>query len=654
MKNILSFLTLGLTLIGTSVSAQNYCSVYVSPEDTTICIGQSIDINAIANLVNGNQAFDFNTGSLPPGWSSSGGTAFSEPCGSNSTGTPYYWASTAGTTTPTIGTGSFDVSCGGIVTFDFVMSVQSDPSPCEGPDQLHEGVALQYSTDGGATWITFAYMQPDGQIVPVENTSTASGASAGQQTPFTTWDTYSIPIPAGALGPNTSFQWTQPNSSGSAFDNWGLDNIIINATGAPCGTTTVVNWSNGLMDTTSFTASPTTDTTFIAYVYDTLGNYQCESQPITITVYEDNMTYNLVDTVYSLCPGTNPLVEVTNFANAQPPFSVSWPTIPSTNNPENLPTGPNEHDTIVYPVTVFDGCNYFRDDSVVLIVNKLLNIDTLIQFPSNACDPDGAVSAIVSGQTVTTGQPSYEWSGPGPNSPNSIDATVWQNISSGWYYFYVEDDVCDDLDSVFVEPLDPPIAEFSPSISTGCGPLSVTFENTSQNTNSYTWDFGDGNPYTVNDLSSQNFTFTQGTTVQLVASSSPTCSDTATVFINVEPCGCTDPSATNYNEFATIDNGSCVYPTPIVIVPNVFTPNNDGSNDEFFLDVQNYSNIELTITNRWGNVVFNESGLTPAWDGTSKNGNEVSGGVYFFKYVITAVSGEEDVTGHGHVTLVRD
>ena len=209
-------------------------------------------------------------------------------------------------------------------------------------------------------WTTFAYLQPDGQIVPTENPSTAGALPPGNITPFTDWDVYTVAIPAAALSTTTEFRWTQINSSGTAYDNWGLDNVIINATGAPCGTSTVVNWSNNFMDTTSFYALPYSDTTFIAYVFDTLGNYQCESTPINISVFADNMTYDLADTVYSYCPDTDPLVEVTNFANAQPPFSVDWTSIPSTNNPENLSTGGAEHDTIVYPITIIDGCNYTR------------------------------------------------------------------------------------------------------------------------------------------------------------------------------------------------------------------------------------------------------------------------------------------------------
>ena len=70
-------------------------------------------------------------------------------------------------------------------------------------------------------------------------------------------------------------------------------------------------------------------------------------------------------------------------------------------------------------------------------MNQALQLDTIITFPSS-CVPNGAVSASIIG---ATGTPFYTWTGPGVNSPNSINASVWQNLSSGWYYFSVVDDV---------------------------------------------------------------------------------------------------------------------------------------------------------------------------------------------------------------------
>lgn len=639
-------------------SFSQYCSVTVTPDDTTICLGDSVLLVAFSNLVNSGQSFDFNSATLPAGWSTSGGTAFSSPCGANPTGTPYYWASTAGSGTPEIITANFDVFCGGFIIFDFVYSVQSDPSPCEGPDQDNEGISLEYSIDNGITWVPITYYQPDGQILPVASGSTTSNVAPGQSTPFTSWTTQVVPIPQGAMGTSTKFRWTQEFSSGSAFDNWGLDNIVINSTGTPCGSTTVVNWSDGTMDQDSIWVYPTGDTMLIAYVYDTLGNYQCEAPGVNIQVFADQMTYNLVDTVISMCPDTEPSVQVQNIANSVPPYSVNW-SVPGTTNPINLPTSGIPHDTITYYVDITDACGYIRYDSVVLVVNQTLKFDTIIAGPSS-CTPTGYVSAMVSGQTTTPAQGLlYNWSGPGPNSPNNWNASVWTNLSAGWYYISVIDAVCQIEDSIEITLDNPPIADFSASQTSGCNPLTTTFTNNSQNSNTFEWTFGNGNAATVTNLDNQTETYTSSANVMLVAFQTPTCSDTAYVQIAVANCGCTDPTATNYDPNATVDDGSCtppIPPLPTVEVPNVFTPNGDNVNDIFEMTVTNYSNIELTILNRWGNVVYSNSTNfpgNPGWNGKMRNGSKADDGTYFYNYVITGIDGASTLEGHGFLQLIN-
>ena len=65
-----------------------------------------------------------------------------------------------------------------------VYSVQGGAAPCEGPDLANEGVSLQYSTNGGATWITIVYYSPGGFELPImPNTS---GSVASWATTYTT------------------------------------------------------------------------------------------------------------------------------------------------------------------------------------------------------------------------------------------------------------------------------------------------------------------------------------------------------------------------------------------------------------------------------------------------------------------------------------
>ncbi|HLW30198.1 MAG TPA: gliding motility-associated C-terminal domain-containing protein, partial [Brumimicrobium sp.] len=88
-----------------------------------------------------------------------------------------------------------------------------------------------------------------------------------------------------------------------------------------------------------------------------------------------------------------------------------------------------------------------------------------------------------------------------------------------------------------------------------------------------------------------------------------------------------------------------VFDSLVAQLPNVFTPNNDGTNDFFNVKVNLPVSYKLSILNRWGNVVFeNEGELVEGthqlWDGTAKNGDLVTDGTYF--YIISfQLDGEE-------------
>ncbi len=90
-------------------------------------------------------------------------------------------------------------------------------------------------------------------------------------------------------------------------------------------------------------------------------------------------------------------------------------------------------------------------------------------------------------------------------------------------------------------------------------------------------------------------------------------------------------------------------------LPNAFTPNGDGLNDEF-KPVQRYDLVKtyrLFIYNRWGQLIFEASDINTGWDGTFK-GQPAEQGTYVYKIVYTASStGNEPQSIAGNVTLVR-
>ncbi len=314
----------------------------------------------------------------------------------------------------------------------------------------------------------------------------------------------------------------------------------------------------------------------------------------------------------------------------------------------------NENGTFDYIVNVTDACLGTFTDTATVIMNQTIAIDTMYSFPSS-CEPTGAVSGIVVG---TTGVANYNWTGPGPNNPNFINASVWEDLSSGWYYFSVTDLVCSANDSVFVDILNPPVAAFTVDPLFGCDPLTVTLTNESENADTYIWNFGDGQTSTLTNLAPFTHLYSNSTVspinyvIQLIVKQGQNCADTITQSIVSNICGCTDPEATNYNPQATVDDGSCILPNPEIEAPNIFTPNSDGANDVFFLSSKNLKSLRLIIVNRWGNTVFDETSSdlitkNPTWDGL-----KAEEGVYFYRYEGTGFTGNE-LTGHGFIHLVR-
>lgn len=108
------------------------------------------------------------------------------------------------------------------------------------------------------------------------------------------------------------------------------------------------------------------------------------------------------------------------------------------------------------------------------------------------------------------------------------------------------------------------------------------------------------------------------------------------------------------NEYGCLDYYTqTVYVQPIssVFVPNAFTPNYDGMNDEFNPVVRDLKDYEFFVFSRWGEVIFQSDQMGEGWDGTL-NGEKAPIGVYPYKVVYT---GQDNIVRSkvGHVTLVR-
>jgi gliding motility-associated-like protein len=123
--------------------------------------------------------------------------------------------------------------------------------------------------------------------------------------------------------------------------------------------------------------------------------------------------------------------------------------------------------------------------------------------------------------------------------------------------------------------------------------------------------------------------------------------------------GCYAVSAVDFlgNE-SPLSDTICVDNCPRYELPNAFTPNGDGQNDQFvpypfcFID-----RVDFKVFNRWGQLVFEASDPQINWDGRNLAGDELPAGAYFFvcRVFEQRLGGEKETAKplSGYIQLVR-
>ena len=109
-----------------------------------------------------------------------------------------------------------------------------------------------------------------------------------------------------------------------------------------------------------------------------------------------------------------------------------------------------------------------------------------------------------------------------------------------------------------------------------------------------------------------------------------------------------------YNVMLTVsDTNLCVdsivhkiimYYDYVLYVPNTFTPNGDGENDEFVpigLRMEKYESYQFIIYNRWGEILFESDDINKGWNGTTRDGENIAPiGVYLYFIEVENIYGE--------------
>ncbi len=223
-----------------------------------------------------------------------------------------------------------------------------------------------------------------------------------------------------------------------------------------------------------------------------------------------------------------------------------------------------------------------------------------------------------------TGSPPYTYSwNPGGSSTNSIYAS-----NSGTYSVTVSNQ-CGSTTSTYSVTVYTVMAHFTPNVVTGTAPLAVNFmDSSSVGVTSWAWAFGEGSTGT-----GQNPTHTY------TAAGTYTVTETVT-----DPNGCTSV----YTRVIVVTDVKSW-----VIIPNVFTPNGDGSNDVFQINSRGISTFNCKIYDRWGVMMAELYAPSQGWDGYTLAGLKAVNGTYYY---ILKAQGDDGVSYDltGFLMLMRD
>ena len=116
------------------------------------------------------------------------------------------------------------------------------------------------------------------------------------------------------------------------------------------------------------------------------------------------------------------------------------------------------------------------------------------------------------------------------------------------------------------------------------------------------------------------------------------------ILITTSELGCTD---TMYHELV-------VQPEILIYAPNTFTPDGDEFNQNWrvYMEGVDQYDWELTIYNRWGEIIWESLDIDVPWDGIY-NGQLLPDGTYTWTIRTRNILNDEKVQFQGHVNIIR-
>ncbi|MBN8702676.1 MAG: gliding motility-associated C-terminal domain-containing protein [Bacteroidetes bacterium] len=497
----------------------------------------------------------------------------------------------------------------------------TDVNGCTSIDTVEVAVASNVPVDAGS-----GFQICKGNSIVIGGNPTAPANSIYAWTPVTSLNNTTIANPLANPAGSTMYYLTVTNDTCS-----GRDSVFVTILPSPvafAGTDTAFclqdsiqlqasggvsfSWTpaNGLSN--SQISNPWVDTTLSSSYIVTVTDLNGCTANDTILVNVNPLPNVDAGVGVNLCNGLSVTLNATGAAtyNWSPNNGLSSTSIA---NPTANPTG-----TTTYTVIGTDNNNCINSDTTTI---------TLIVFTISIPDTFTCVENNVPLIATTSNASSYDWS-PGAtlNDSTIFNPIAAPTVNTTYSLTAINSAGCIANDTVQVLVKANPTADYTYSLTPSCDGMIVSFTNQSVGASNYNWIWGDGNSSSLANAS-YVLPYNQNHNPQLIAENLFGCKDSYSSAISIS----------DFKNYLIYNS------------PNVFTPNFDGANDNFNIQLNGYylGCTNLKIFNRYGVLLFEADRFNHSWDGRTTAGLEVPEGTYFYVYTIN------DLELKGFVTLLR-
>jgi bacillolysin len=362
------------------------------------------------------------------------------------------------------------------------------------------------------------------------------------------------------------------------------------------------HWDNGLNTNKNQSVSPKLTTTYKLVLKDNCTTIN-DSFYVKVTVLPA-LKLNSTLTKNVMCDGDSILLNLSNTGGL--PAQYKW----YENGVETFKTSYYLKPKLSanYKINTSDNCS--NSDSVLFAIT--VNPLPVIDFTSDK--KEICRNMEVQFSNLTTGALSYKWDF-GDGGLNNTFSPKYKYVTAGIFDVKLIATSVDGCSNTIIKPLmitvvELPVSDFTftPDDPKLPDPV-VTFTNLASNYSWFEWDFGDLNTESINSNPIHTYKDKGLYKVKLVTGNYLGCTDTLIKSLLVED----------------------VY---FLWVPNAFSPNNDGINDELKIISKGILVSDLAIYNRWGEKVYQSDLNGKPFDGKDKDGKSLQVGSYILEITL--------------------